>query len=282
MVKTGQSAIRAVEFASGLHPELPVEVVARRDLIGRMDRDFFTRPDRPAFDIAIVVHDGSGQHQVDFENISLLPGRLLRVRPGQVQTWDVDADLDATIVLARQGPGLNDMAPSCDLGPRSLAIARSIITALDIEQQRFDASQPSVQLMMRLFEAIDSLFDRAHPRQLAGKPAAYVAYREAIEARLGVGHRVADYAADLPFSERTITRACQSVTGLTAKGLLNQRITLEAKRLLVHTDQPAATIGRTLGFSEATNFHKFFTRQTRQRPTEFREAQAGHASRHET
>ncbi len=50
-------------------------------------------------------------------------------------------------------------------------------------------------------------------------------------------------------------------------------MTLEAQRLLAHTDLPVATIGRALGFSEATNFGKFFTRQTGNTPGDFRRTQ---------
>ncbi len=34
--------------------------------------------------------------------------------------------------------------------------------------------------------------------------------------------------------------------------------TLEAKRLLVHTEMPISAIAQRLGFDEATNFTKFF------------------------
>ena len=101
-------------------------------------------------------------------------------------------------------------------------------------------------------------------------PAAYADFRDAIERGLGSGRSIRDYASDLGYSERTITRACQRVTGLSAKGVLDQRIVLEAKRLLAHTDLPAATVGSRLGFSEPTNFAKFFRRHTAQLPSAFR------------
>jgi AraC-like DNA-binding protein len=41
--------------------------------------------------------------------------------------------------------------------------------------------------------------------------------------------------------------------------------------MLVHTDNPVATISSQLGFSEPTNFTKFFARNTSQTPTAFRD-----------
>jgi AraC-like DNA-binding protein len=60
------------------------------------------------------------------------------------------------------------------------------------------------------------------------------------------------------------------VRGKTAKALLTDRIALEAKRLLVHSSMSVAAIAEALGFEEATNFVKFFKRETRVTPGAFR------------
>jgi AraC-like DNA-binding protein len=52
--------------------------------------------------------------------------------------------------------------------------------------------------------------------------------------------------------------------------MLTQRIVLEAKRLLAHSLSPVAAIGEALGFDEATNFVKFFRRETGLTPGAFR------------
>ena len=278
MVDTGQSGIRPVSFTSHDHPHVPVEVLRRADIMQRLGLDFFAVPDRPSFDTLMLVYEGHGTHTIDFEEIPLKAARLLRTRPGQVQAWDVENDIDATLILSRTMvsaaptwfPGYNG---HCDLDPDSLATARALIDALDREQNRFSNDEPSTRLMNSLFEALSALFDqeqRPSPSTQHSDP--YVVFRSAIETTLGSSHNVRDYATDIGYSERTISRACQRVTGLTAKGLLNQRLVLEAKRLLAHTDKPAAAIAADLGFSEATNFHKFFTRHTEQRPTQFRAA----------
>jgi AraC-like DNA-binding protein len=63
-----------------------------------------------------------------------------------------------------------------------------------------------------------------------------------------------------------------SGAGVGAKGCIDNRVLLEAKRLLVHTDLPAGAIGQRLGFPEATVFTKFFRRHTGLTPTGFRAA----------
>jgi AraC-like DNA-binding protein len=67
-----------------------------------------------------------------------------------------------------------------------------------------------------------------------------------------------------------LSRACVQVVGQTAKQLIDRRLALEAKRLLAHSQMPVAHIGHQLGFSESTNFVKFFRRLGEETPQQFR------------
>ncbi|MFJ9846920.1 helix-turn-helix domain-containing protein [Kitasatospora sp. NPDC101155] len=57
---------------------------------------------------------------------------------------------------------------------------------------------------------------------------------------------------------------------MSAEQFLDQRILLEAKRLLAHTDLPVARCAERLGFEDAANFSTFFRRQTGQTPSRWR------------
>ncbi|MEV7359688.1 helix-turn-helix transcriptional regulator [Kitasatospora sp. NPDC091276] len=114
----------------------------------------------------------------------------------------------------------------------------------------------------------------------AGRPAlsppgagVYPAFRRELERSFAATRSVEDYAARLGYSPRTLTRACLAATGRSAKQLADARVALQAQRLLAHTDLPVAAIGRALGFTEATNFGKFFARETGRTPGDFRRAQ---------
>lgn len=61
-----------------------------------------------------------------------------------------------------------------------------------------------------------------------------------------------------------------AATGRTAKEIIDARVMLEAKRLLIHTDRPVAAIAADLGFSEPTNFVKYFTIRAGMAPGAFR------------
>ena len=268
--------VREVGFASPVDPGLPVEVIGYQALVDRVGADHFAVAQRPMFGLLLAVTGGSGCHTVDFDQIELVPGRLLFVRPGQVQQWHVEPSVAASVVLARPelcrtGRWFPGEASHCDLSDGSMATAVDLVAALDREQACFTADAVSVRLMGDLFSALVGLFERASPSGGdTALPDAYVAYRFAIEDGLGESRDARWFIADLGYSERTVTRACRRVTGLTAKGVLDERVVLEAKRLLAHTDIPVGRVGERLGFGEASNFNKFFARHSGDLPSVFR------------
>ena len=91
-----------------------------------------------------------------------------------------------------------------------------------------------------------------------------------LEAHFKSRPSVLDLAERIGFSESTLSRACVAKVGRTAKHEIDRRIALEAKRLLVHSKASIAEIGHDLGFTEATNFVKFFKRMAGVAPVAFR------------
>ncbi|WP_426840465.1 helix-turn-helix domain-containing protein [Glaesserella parasuis] len=85
-------------------------------------------------------------------------------------------------------------------------------------------------------------------------------------------HQVQFYAEQLGCTEKTLGSTCLAHTGLPAKMVINQRLLLEAKRLLVHTQKSVKHIASQLGFEEATHFNKFFKKYERCTPKGFRES----------
>ena len=101
--------------------------------------------------------------------------------------------------------------------------------------------------------------------------AAFEAFRQAVEDGFAHTHRVEDYARQLGYSVRTLTRASHLATGCGAKRVIQERVLLEAKRLLIHTDLTNTAIAARIGMPDLAAFGKFFRRQTGETPTTFRD-----------
>ena len=81
-----------------------------------------------------------------------------------------------------------------------------------------------------------------------------------------------DFADQLNIHVNHLNRAIRTVTGKTTTDLIAERLTTEAKALLVQTDWNISEIGYSLGFESAAHFNHFFRKQTSLTPSTFRKA----------
>jgi AraC family transcriptional activator of pobA len=82
---------------------------------------------------------------------------------------------------------------------------------------------------------------------------------------------VSAYARLIQVSEKRLTQATTKVLGKTPKEMMDEKVMLEAKRLLTYTNKSIREIGYILGFDEPTNFTKYFRKHSTKTPVEFRE-----------
>jgi AraC-like DNA-binding protein len=148
------------------------------------------------------------------------------------------------------------------------------------EDSQMDASLEDLNALLR--HQLHSLLTRlsilqgnrrAHDPVVSPALQRFNRFQQLLEQRFAQCHQVADYAAQLGYTEKSLSRAVVASSGMTAKAFIAARVVLEAKRLLVHTNLPVASIAERLGFDEATNFSKFFRREADSTPAEFRRRQ---------
>ncbi|NBM17707.1 AraC family transcriptional regulator [Streptomyces sp. GC420] len=285
-------------------PGLSIEALTLTELRKR-EPAITDRPVRLELHELVLVESGHGAENVDFTDHECAPGTLLWLRPGQVRRDPVaPPGLDGYAV--RFAPSAPSRSPSLrrllddtyDIGVWRLAPqARTTVTAT-VRQLAEDyatacgMSAPAgpgtvtpplgVELLSHQLTVLllriaalplppgeDAGGDRAVRSEVR---ATYRRFRRELECHFDRTRQVEVYARLLGYSAKTLNRVCRAATGRSAKQVVDGRVVLEAKRLLAHTDMPAVTVGRRLGFTEATNFGKFFTHHAGVTPGEFRSA----------
>ena len=83
-------------------------------------------------------------------------------------------------------------------------------------------------------------------------------------------HEVGDYAAMLNISSGHLSEVVKSQSGKPAIKHIHERLVLEARRLLFHSNSSSKEIAFDLGFSDASYFNRFFKRETGLTPADFR------------
>ncbi|MEH0985587.1 helix-turn-helix transcriptional regulator [Micromonospora sp. CPCC 205556] len=270
--------------------DLPWSEIALLELGDLAPEPGWRRPVLLDADLLVLVTGGHGTAELDFRPLPCRPGTLLRAHPGQVLRCT--APLDATVVRwhadALRGLDVDpDAVPAHHqlAGEDEDAVINEVSQlAVDTRRHRDDPAARGLlrhQLAVLLLRL--ALLPRGGARGGQGAPGdADVPQRAELatfhrlcrEVERGYQHtrRVEDYAARLGCSVRTLTRACLAVTGRSAKQVVDERVALQASRLLAATDEPVARIGRRLGFPEPTNFGRFFTREVGMSPGAFRAA----------
>ncbi|GAA2274292.1 hypothetical protein GCM10010145_52200 [Streptomyces ruber] len=287
-------AITEVAFRPSLSAPIGMDVVDFAELRARGRRRGIdlTGPQRPAFHHLIHPHPDSGTlpHTVDFTRHLVPPGGWLWVRPGQVHQFAAElaraeGGADGVVVIWRPGFVPDDPpdteGPVLPAGPHArmvgLALDHLVTEYDDLGSLPLEAHNRTLRmllsvLLLRLAHALPSAARAAAP-----KDGPYERFRAAVERDFARTHRVGDYAAELGYSTRTLTRAVHAATGTTAKAYLDARIVLEAKRLLLHTGLTSADVARHLGFTDPSDFSKFFRRHDGRTPLAFRSAARGTA-----
>ncbi|MCU0868815.1 MAG: AraC family transcriptional regulator [Burkholderiales bacterium] len=273
---------------------LDIEIRSVRELLARVSQRHLRAVQRIRFHMLMTVTRGRCTHVIDFIEQRCVPGSVIVLRPGQVHRFDPSRDWDGWLVIFRPELLLPIADPARDAEngalehalsalPSHLALETSERQAVDecIARMALDAAADAPaawrnallrhQLYALLLRARWHHARRAAPaRASAADLARFERFRALAESDFAQRRTVADYAAQLGCSEKTLARAAMAASGAGPKAWLQARIALEARRLLAHTAWPVGVIADHLGFAEATQFVKFFRREAGCAPGAFR------------
>lgn len=259
-------------------------------LDNRLPAEHFVGPRRLHFHLLLLFDGGRGVHSVDLVRYAVSRGTLLFVRPGQVHEWDTlnrprarALAFQPSFLLPEHPEHRDSLLPrSMGRWPVRISLSNSeflhVDTSLNDLQREIaasDSSPPSTSLLLHmlcvLLIRLTRIAEGESPEEKSGNlDEVYRRFRHKLDCNFSTYHTVASYARALGYSEKTLYRAVAISAGVTPKQLIDERICTEAQRLLVYTAWPVKRIAAELGFSEATNFIKFFRRTTGQTPRQFR------------
>lgn len=295
--KSNSHAVQRIRYeAAHTHP-YGVEILRASDLFGRVDVAHFSAPQQVEFFLLLAVSAGELRHTIDFISYRVMAGEWLIVKPGQIQRFDLSCHWAGFVVLIRSE--FLEAAPSASVSSEKISLLLElqklptllhlpelqaklcVSTAAQMEQDTHLVG-PFLLVESLLRQQLHTLVSRliiTHQKSVEndGKSAivmmTFSKFRNAVEEHFREWHHVHEYAALLGYSARTLSRACRVISDVSAKEIIDARLTLEAKRLLTHSLMLANRIALELGFEDASHFVKFFKRTTGCSPGEFRKLQ---------
>jgi len=286
-----RKALRETRFANARLNPIGVEMMTLSELRARVPATLLFETERIEFFMVLVATGGSGPHLVDFERFALQRGHVVVVRPGQVQQWQRANGLEADLLLIdpavvqptasalQRGTmallRLDDWPVHFKMNADGLATWSSLAAMLRKELDQPSLDQLSAAMAHELLVCLMLSMSRTATGQAS--PATVQAMlirrlRRELDGLVNTRPSVATLARKLCVSTSTLTRTCKDALGHSAKEEVDRRVALEAQRLLVHSASTSAAVGELLGFSEPTNFVKFFRRRVGVTPEAFRQA----------
>lgn len=142
-------------------------------------------------------------------------------------------------------PGANGLRSA---GPRSAKLHNS---------SRKDACNTLVALILSAYVKHTKSTDKLSRFDLVTK-----AFRRHLDRSFTTTKRPADYAHSMNLSTAYLNECVKRTTGQSVSHHIQQRVILEAKRLLCHSDQSVKQIAAELGYDDYPYFSRLFTKAT--------------------
>ena len=227
----------------------------------------------------IWFQKGSGTHYVDFNQYAIAPGTIIFISPGQIHSFDTKHDQEGYVLKICAELFDDFVSLSCvTVQDKDSAALEMLVAAMQEELKKEDSlgHREALHALVKLFVIMvrrsyaEINPSAPNPHKVSYK--AFLNFRKLIEENYCRLHTVKDYASLLNVSSKTLTLYVNECSKYSPLELINNRIILEAKRLLRYSVLSVKEIAFRLGFEDPSYFAKFFKRLVKQSPADYRES----------
>jgi AraC family transcriptional regulator, transcriptional activator of pobA len=239
----------------------------------------------------VFIFTGSGgSHLIDFAEFPVTTGTIQFVSPGQVHQlrrtagsggWFLGFSRDFYYLNSENKdllfdlPFLNNNSsrPVVDVPEGEFKFFTDLVENIERE---YNSASPFREELIRSFLNILLIHSRrlfkddATSKKTPGQDI-FTRFRILLEKKFTHQHRPSEYADNLSITEKHLNEVVKSMTGLTVGDVIQERLMLEAQRLLLHSGLSTKEIAFFLHFEDPSYFTKVFKRNTGLTPGQFQD-----------
>ncbi|SIP91961.1 AraC family transcriptional regulator [Maribacter ulvicola] len=257
-----------------------------------LNQSLINRPHSHNFYLCVLFTKGSGTHEIDFNSYTIEPGIVFFLKPGQTHSWKFDSSQPEGFIFFHSQEfyelkfldhALNSFPfYYSNQNPPFLKLSEEKLSAIsfhfielfkEYQESNFLREAKITNLINCIYIELTRVYTADTTIEKFGS-SSYSKILEHLE-KLVNTHFYTEklpnfYADKLSITTKHLNRVVRKTINKTTSTLISERIILEAKRLIVHSDDNLAGIANTLEFSDYAYFSKFFKSNTGMTPMEFR------------
>jgi len=207
-------------------------------------------------------------HKIEIEKVSSL--KLLRFNKPFYCILDHDSEVGCKGVLYYGASSL----PVIQIPEDDIEILETVWKVLYMELESKDSLQ--LEMLQMMLKRILILCTRIYKNQINYQSLDKIntdivrEFNFLVEKHFRELHSVVDYASLLNKAPKTLSNLFKKVGGKTPLQFIQNRLLLEAHRLLKYSDKPISKIGHEIGFNDIQAFSRFFKNQEGISPNDYR------------
>lgn len=238
----------------------------------------------------IFITEGKGKFRLDNEIITFERGTVLLLPPNKWRQWyKIDENYDAiylifeeefiskffndALYLYRFHYFYNTYTPSSvQLKEKELQDYLKGLSQLEeeIKNLKPDSSHLLRALLYYILIGLNRRYQETIKHVSFYKETPILKFRKLLEENIERKQRVSDYSELLGISTSHLNKLVKNYFGKTASEIIKERLIIEIKKHLLFADHTVAEIGYKLGFSEPSNFNRFFQKHVKMTPNDYR------------
>ena len=285
--------LQKIDFNNQNNPKSFFDIVKIEELLQKnLDHDIY-KNHIIKFYIIFFVNEGQGYHTIDFTDYNYSNGTVLLIRKDQIHKFFRSPNVKGFMLIFTEEfiiSHLNrlEALKAMELFNDSLSFPKIefnnkeefsdftiLIKHLESEYNIKDHFSIGITRSV-LHIVITKLFrikaKAGHFVERKKYMAQFLKFQNLVEENCFKSKMVQYYAREMGISTKTLNNIVRSIINESAKTFIDERSIMQIKRLLISTEYTIKEIAYMAGFSDPTNFFKYFKKFAGNSPEVFRQA----------
>ncbi len=279
--------IENIELEKVKKESLLFDITTPKELYGRFSNTLVNlfEPHRIQFHGLAIYTKGMGKHTVDFKEQVITPGTIIPCLKGQVHQFERKLNVSGFIISFDEGfvtEGLNERnlfhflqlyhTPHVHIGEENIHLILPFVNQLKdlLKSANLNLRKELIQsIFISLILQIKRNSIYQHKVFQSDRYRHYVQFQNLLEQHYQETHNAGDYANMMKVSYKYLNDICKDLAHKTAKSFIDSWLITEIKRKLTERKFSSQEIAYDLGFSDPSNFVRFFKKYEKITPPQF-------------